>query len=68
MAVSPGLTATRSNADAEPVRVLPGRDLECVRVLIPDANVVDGGFHDVTLVDMADAVRPTVSVGDLSLL
>ena len=28
---------------------------ECVRVLIPYANVVDSGFHDVTLLDMADA-------------
>ena len=25
------------NTDAEPVRVLPGRALDCVQVLIPDA-------------------------------
>ena len=55
------------NADAKPVRDLQGMALECVRVLILDANVVDGGFH-ITLVNMADVVGPTVPVGDLSLL
>ena len=53
------------DADAAPVQVLPGRALDCVQVLIPDANAVDSGFHDVTLVDMADAVGPPVSVGHL---
>ena len=48
------------DADAAPVRILPGRALDCVRVLISDANVVDSGFHDVTLVDMADTVGPPV--------
>ena len=56
------------NANAELVRVLPGRALDCIRVLIPDANAVDGGFHDVALVDMANAIGPTVPVGDLGLL
>ena len=56
------------DADAVTVRVLAGRALECVRILIPNANVVDGGFHDVTLLDMADALGPTVPVGDLCLL
>ena len=37
-------------------------------ILIPDAGVVDGGFHGVTLVDMADTVGPTVFMGDLSVL
>ena len=32
-----------------------------------DANVTDCGFHDVTLVDMANADRPVVPVGDLCL-
>ena len=36
-----------------------------IRVLIPDANVVTSGFHDVTLVDMADATGPVVFVGNL---
>ena len=29
---------------------------------------MDRGFHDVTLLDMVDAVEPVVSVGDLGLL
>ena len=37
-------------------------------MLIPDANVTDRGFLYVTLLDMADAVRPVVPVGDLWLL
>ena len=37
-------------------------------MLIPDANVTYHGFHDVTLFDMADAVRPVVPLGDLWLL
>ena len=54
--------------DTELVRVLTGRAQDSVRVLIPDANVEASGFHDVTLVNMADAARPPVSVGDLGLL
>ena len=44
----------------------PTRD--SVRVLIPDANAGASGFHDNTLVDMADVAGPPVSVGDLGLL
>ena len=55
-------------ADADTVRVLPGRAQESVRVFILDTNVVDRGFHDVTLLDMAEAVGPAVPMGDLSLL
>ena len=40
------------DAHAEVIRVLPGTAHDSVRVLIPDANVVACGFHDVTLVDM----------------
>ena len=54
--------------DAEPVKVLQGRAWESVCVLIPDTNVTDRGFHDVTLLDMADAVGRVVPVGDLCLL
>ena len=39
--------------DAETVRVLPGRAREGVRVLIPDANVMVRGFHDITLLGRA---------------
>ena len=42
----------------------PGR----VRVLIPNTNMGDSGFHDVTLLDMAEAVGPAVPVGDLTIL
>ena len=37
-------------------------------MLIPDANATDRGFHDVTLIDMANADGPVVHVGDLCLL
>ena len=37
-------------------------------MLIPDTNMSDCGFHDVTLLDMAEAVGPAVPVGDLTLL
>ena len=37
-------------------------------MLIPDANVTERGFHDVTLVEMANADGPVVPVGDLCLL
>ena len=56
------------NADAELLRVLPGRAQDSVQVLIPDANTAASGFHDVTLVDMADVAGPPISVGDLGLL
>ena len=36
--------------------------------MIPDEKVGDQGFHDVTLIDMADADAPYVSVNDLSIL
>ena len=64
----PGHTPTNIYPEYPPGGVLPGRALDSVRVLITDANVVASGFHDVTLVNMADAVRPTVPVGDLNLL
>ena len=37
-------------------------------MLIPDTNGADRGFHDVTLLDMAEAVGPAVPMGDLTLL
>ena len=54
--------------DAAPVKVLKGRAKESVRVLIPDTNGTDCGFHHVMLIDMADADGPVVPVGDLCLL
>ena len=55
-------------ADAEMVRVMQGRARESVQVFIPDTNVGDRGFHDVTLLDMAEAVGPAVPMGELTLL
>ena len=37
-------------------------------MLIPDTNVADRGFHDVTLLNMAEVAGPAVPVGDLSFL
>ena len=37
-------------------------------MLVPDENVRDQGFHDVTLLDMGDVEGPDVSVADLSIL
>ena len=37
-------------------------------MLIPDTNMADRGFHDVTLLDMAEVVGPAVPVGDLTIL
>ena len=39
---------------AAPVRVLLGKTEGGVRVLIPDKKGLDRGFHDITLLDMAD--------------
>ena len=50
------------------VKVLLGRDSGSVRALVPDPQVNDRGFHEVTLVDMGDTTGPDVSVVDLSLL
>ena len=50
------------------VKVMSGKDSQCVRVLIPDENVGYQGFHDVLLNDMADADAPYVAVSELSAL
>ena len=44
-------------------RVLQGRDVRSVRVLVLDQN-----FHDVTIVDMGDVPESSVSLQELSLL
>ena len=49
-------------SDADLVGVLPGRSQDSVRVLIPDANAGASGFHDVTLVDMADAAKAHTAI------
>ena len=65
----PDVLGLRTRYDeAETMRVLQRRARESVRVLIPDTNVADSGFHDVTLLDMPEAVGPAVPMEDLSLL
>ena len=50
------------------IRVLTGRDSRSVRTLVPDDNVVDRGFHDVTVVDMDHVDGPNVHVADIDIL
>ena len=47
---------------------LTERDSRSVRPLVPDVNVVDMGFHDVTVVDMDHVVGPDFPVADLDIL
>ena len=54
--------------EASVVKVILGRDSQCVRVLLPDDNVGHRGFHDVLLFGMTDADTPYVAVSDLSAL
>ena len=61
-----GLHARRPGAAI--VKVLLGRDSCSVRALVPDARVIDRGFHEITLVDMRDTSGPDVSIAVLSLL
>ena len=44
--------------DAEPVRVLPCRAENVVRVLVPDARPEPRGFHDISLEDLTNRVWP----------
>ena len=61
-----GLTGRRS--DAVECRILQGRDVRSVRVLVPDPRGLDQHFHDVTIVDMGDVPESAVSIPELSLL
>ena len=49
-------------------RVLQGRDVRSVRVLVPDCRDVDQHFHDVTIVDMGDVPESHISLLELSTL
>ena len=49
-------------------RVLQGRDIHSVRVLVPDCRGVDQNFHDVTIVDMGEVSKSSVSILELSAL
>ena len=61
-----GLHARRPGAAV--VKVLLGCDSRSFQALVPDARVIDRGFHVITLVDMGDTSGPDVSIADLSLL
>ena len=54
--------------EAAVIKVMTEHDSQSVRVLILDEKVVDQGFHEVTLINMADADALYVSVNDLSIL
>ena len=50
------------------IRVMTGRDSWSVRALVPNGNVLDRGFHDVTLVDMKHVEGTEVPVAELDIL
>ena len=49
-------------------RILQGRDVRSIRVLVPDCRGLDQNFHDVTIVDMGDLPESQVSIPELSEL
>ena len=49
-------------------RVLQGRDVRSVPVLVPYCRGVDQNFHDVTIVDMGDVPESHISLPELSTL
>ena len=55
-------------ADAGECRVMQGRDVRTVRVLVPDPRALDQNVHDVTTVDMGDVPESSVSIPDLASL
>ena len=61
-----GLVGRREGAAES--RVLRGRDVRSVRVLVPDCRGLDQNFHDVTIVDMGDVPESSVSIPELSTL
>ena len=61
-----GLTGRRS--DAAECRIMQGRDVRSVCVLVPDPRGLDQNFHDVTIVDLGDVPESSVSIPELSLL
>ena len=55
-----GLAGRRS--DVAECRILQGRDVRSVRVLVPDPRGLDQNFQDVTIVDMGDVLESSVSI------
>ena len=61
-----GLTGRR--LDAAECRILQGRDVSSVRVLVPDSRGLDQNVHDVAIVDMGEVPESSVLIPELSLL
>ena len=61
-----GLVGRREGAAES--RVLQGRDVRSVQVLVPDCRGVDQNIHDVTIVDMGEVPESSVSIPELSAL
>ena len=61
-----GLVGRREGAAES--RVLQGRDICSVLVLVPDCRGVDQNCHDVTIVDMGEVSESSVSIPELSAL
>ena len=61
-----GLVGRREGAAES--RVLQGRDIRSMRVLVPDCRGVDQNFHDLTIVDMGDVPESSISIPELSTL
>ena len=59
-----GLVGHREGAAES--RVLQGRDIRSVRVLVPYCRGVDQNFHDVTIVDMGEVPESSVFIPELS--
>ena len=49
-------------------RILQGRYVCSVRVLVPDPRVLEQNFHDVAIVDMGDLSESSVSLQELYML
>ena len=61
-----GLVGRREGAAEN--RVLQGRNVRSMRILVPDCRGVDQNFHDVTIVDMGEVPESSVSIPELSAL
>ena len=61
-----GLVGRREGAAES--RVLQGRDVRSVLVLVPDCRGVDQNFDDVTIVDMGDVLESHIPLSELSTL
>ena len=61
-----GLVGRREGAVES--RVLQGRHIRSIQILVPDCRGVDQNFHDVTILDMGEVPESSVSIPELSAL